>query len=157
MVFIKKKFNLKILNPKKIKFCPKFSIFKEKLFDKFLWQIIFFILEKISPHFNTVFFLGQFSFLWFGTLDGLSFLLQMNVSQINVKNLFWDFYSVMRCYARKLGEKTFLYSKEKEGISLTRKYLYMYYLQRNYKNPNTHNIHVPMLEANYKNPKHPSF
>jgi hypothetical protein len=60
----------------------------------------------------------------------------------------------MRCYVRKLGEKTFLYSEEKEGISLTKKYLY---LQRNYKNPNTHNIFVPMLEANYKNPRHPSF
>jgi hypothetical protein len=63
----------------------------------------------------------------------------------------------MRCYARKLGEKTFLYSEEKEGISVTKKYLYMYYLQRNYKIPNTHNIHVPLFEANYKNPKHPSF
>jgi hypothetical protein len=63
----------------------------------------------------------------------------------------------MRCYARKLGEKAFLYSKEKEGISLTKKYLCMYYLQRTYKNPNTHNIHVPMSETNYKNPKHPSF
>ncbi len=33
----------------------------------------------------------------------------------------------------------------------------MCHSQRNYKNPNTHNIHVHMLETNYKNPKHPSF
>jgi hypothetical protein len=82
----------------------------------------------------------------------------MNVLQINVKNLFFEILdSVMRCYPRKRGEKTFLYSKEKERISLTKKYPHMYHLQRNYKNPNTHNIQVPMLETNYKNPKHPSF
>lgn len=147
------------MNPQKIKFCPRFSIFKEKIVPQIFVRYHFFLISRKFHHISTQFyFFHQFSFLWFGTLDGLFFLLQMNVLQINVKNLFWDLYSVTRCYARKPGEKTFFYSKEKEGISLTKKYPHMYHLQRNYKNPNTtHNIQVPMLETNYTNPKHPSF
>lgn len=152
---LKKKFNLKIKywTPKKIKFCPRFSIFKEKIVPQIFVKYHFFWSRE---NFTTF----QHSFLFYGLeLWTVSlFLLQMNVLQINVKNLFWDLYSVMRCYARKPGEKTFFYSKEKEGISLTKKYPHMYHLQRNYKNPNTtHNIQVPMLETNYTNPKHPSF
>jgi hypothetical protein len=65
-----------------------------------------------------------------------------------LKIFFEILYSVMRCYPRKLGEKTFLYSKEKEGISLTKKYPHNVSFAKKLQKPKHHPQHPSTYVGN---------